>query len=325
MTKPPKPDTAQASAGAPAQAGPARGWGFYFWATILALLAISLAAVTIALIRTSGVETAATQPPAFAPAPPAPRSLTQEQLAGLVARARQHGLRQIEAAIDPQLDRIFDPVHAAIPAYADFHYSVWGQYAELGAAVIEQEVGSLMRDRLFGGFEQRHASAMAALHATYISAVRDAFAGASQVGPGDAPWSDSAQTVLRDTRRRLTIAAPAGAVSAIAAGSIAAPVAAKIVASTAAKAAAKGVGKVAGIGSGAAAGAAAGSLLGPVGAVAGGAGGAIITWLAVDYAAVKLDEYFNRDMFEAELRAAIDAEKARLRRQVLAAYAMAEP
>lgn len=307
MNKPPKPTYS---------ARPARGWGFYFWATVLALLAVSVIASSVALIRISGAE-----PPSAAA--PAPRSLTQDQLAGLVAEARLHGLARIEAVIDPHLDRIFDPVHEAIPEYADFHYSVWGQYAELGAAMIEAEIGSLMRDRLFNGFDQRHDRAMAALHDSYIAAVRDAFDSASLAGPGDAPWSDSAQAVLRDTKRRLSVSAPAGAVGAVTAGSIAAPIAGKIVASTAAKAAAKGVGKLAGIGSGAAAGAAAGSLLGPAGAIAGGAGGALITWLAVDYASVRLDEYFNRDAFEAELSAAIEAEKTRLRRQVLAAYATA--
>ncbi|MFT5365034.1 MAG: hypothetical protein ACI9VX_002673, partial [Dinoroseobacter sp.] len=61
-----------------------------------------------------------------------------------------------------------------------------------------------------------------------------------------------------------------------------------------------------------------GAPLGPIGAAVGGAGGFIVGWLATDYAVIKLDELFNREEFEAEIRAMIGAERAALRTILIA-------
>lgn len=290
-----------------------RGFGFYFWATIFTLLAVTLVAVAAAMIRSAGSESPAQ--------PSASGSLIEQQLSGIISDAQRRSVAAVEREVDPHLDRIFGPVYAAIPAYADFHYTVWGQYAELGAAVLEDRVGSTMRQHMFDGFEDRHQAEIAALHQVYLTELSDAFAAESQARTGSARLNRASQQILEDAKQRMMITAPAGAVSSVAVGSIVAPIAGKIIASTAAKAAAKGVGKAAGIGGGMAAGAAGGSFLGPVGTVAGGVGGGLATWLLVDYAVVKLDEYFNRDEFEAELRAAIDVERQNMRREILASYA----
>lgn len=298
-----------------------RGIGFYFWATILVLIAATLILVGLALLR----------PLPEAPATP-PRdqiSLTQEQLGQIETRARQAGRQAVTAHLDPALDRMFQPVHAAIPAYADFHYSVWGQYAELLAASaetlgIEEEVGSLMRQHLFAGFEDRQRAEMAQLGNIYRDAVTDAFAREAEMlatSTGQ-PLSDAVEMTLRDAQQRMLVTLPMASASAtVAVVAIVKPIAKKVVAATAAKAAAKGIGKAGGIGGAATAGAIAGSTVGPVGTVIGGIGGGIIGWLAVDYAVVKLDAYFNRDEFEAELTQAIDAQQVALRQTILDGFA----
>lgn len=297
-----------------------RGMGFYFWATILVLVTVTLALVALAILRPL---------PDTATPPPPTISLTQERLGQIETRARQAGARAVVANLDPAIERLFIPVHAAIPAYADFHYSVWGQYAELLAAGaetlgIEEEIGSLMRQHLFAGFEDRHSAEIAQLSEIYRTAVTDAFTreGEKLAEATGQPLTDAVARSLHDAQRRMLVTAPLASVSAaVAVTAIVKPIAKKIVATTATKAAAKGLGKAGGIGGAATAGAIAGSSLGPLGTVIGGIGGGIAGWLAVDYAIVKLDEYFNRDEFEAELARAIDEQKAAMRRSILNSFA----
>lgn len=298
-----------------------RGIGFYFWATILVLIAVTLVLVGLALLR----------PLPDAPTAPLPAqiSLTQQQLGQIETRARQAGHQAVAAQLDPALDQMFQPVHAAIPAYAEFHYSVWGQYAELLAAGaetlgIEEEVGSLMREQLFAGFEDRHRAEMTRLDDIHRTALTDAFVreGETLAAISGQPLPQAVAMTLQDAQNRMLVTLPMASASAtLAVVAIVKPIAKKIVAATAVKAAAKGLGKAGGIGGAATAGAIAGSTLGPVGTVIGGIGGGIIGWLAVDYAVVKLDEYFNRAEFEAELARAIDEQKAAMGQSILARFA----
>jgi hypothetical protein len=61
---------------------------------------------------------------------------------------------------------------------------------------------------------------------------------------------------------------------------------------------------------GAGLGALGGSWAGPVGAAAGGAIGGAAAWFAVDAAVITIDEYFNRDDFEADLRVMVDEHRS---------------
>ena len=323
---------------------PRRGIGFYFWGTIFILIGATLALVIVAFLphlreppasgTALGPEASDTAlgPEASDTAPPPQISYTQEQLARLEVRAQQAGYQAVEASVDDALDQIFGPVYAGIPTYADFHYSVWGQYAELLAAGketlgIEEEIGSLMRERLFGGFETRLVQQMAHLQAVYEYAVTSTFAaeGERLTLESGQQLPEAIQLTLDDAKQRMIVTLPAATAGSAAGAAVVVavvkPIAAKVVASTAVKAAAKGIGKAAGIGGSAAAGATVGSFLGPVGTAAGGIGGAIVGWLVVDYAVVSLDEYFNRDEFEAELRDAINVEQQQLRARILQAYA----
>ncbi len=63
----------------------------------------------------------------------------------------------------------------------------------------------------------------------------------------------------------------------------------------------------------AAAGAAAGSVLGPAGAAIGGIVAGAAAWLAVDSAAVNIDEHLNRSDLEQDLTELVDESKAQLR------------
>lgn len=294
-----------------------RGIGFWFWGTILVLIAVTAVLVLLALLR---------------PVPePAQISFTQEQMNRIDAGAQMAGHKAIADNLDTALDQMFMPVYAGVPAYADFHYSVWGQYVELLAAGretlgLEEEVGSLLRQHLFDGFETRHAEQITHLHGLYQQAVMDHFGEEAERIEAETgqPLPEAARLAMQDAQQRMMLTVPAAATGSAAANvaviAIVKPIAKKVVAATAAKAAAKGIGKAGGIGGAATGGAIAGSFFGPVGTVVGGVGGAVVGWLAVDYAVVRLDEYFNRDEFEAELTAAIDEQKALMRDYILNSY-----
>lgn len=302
-------------------------FGTYFWGTIFVLIAISLVLVLLAAFGSSTVRDTVenSEPPSG--------SITKEALDQVGQRARKAGQTVVEANLDDALDQMFRPVYASIPKYTDFHYSVMGQYAELFAAAaettgLEEKVGSLMRKHLFEGFETRYESQMTRLDDVYRQTVSDVVEEESRRLSKESrkPLPEATKLVIDDLKHRLLVTAPTATTGSVAATAamvaIVKPIATKVVASTALKAGAKGIGKATGAGGAAAAGAAAGSFLGPVGTAVGGIGGAVIGWLVVDYTVVKLDEYFNRDEFENELHAAIDEQKARMKRKIIKNFAV---
>lgn len=305
-----------------------RGIGSYFWGTIYFLIAVTGLLVILALLRPDPgqLDGEAEQPQVSH----IQEALTriQQQTPQFQERALQAGRAAVVANIDDAMDQIFQPVHAAIPGYADFHYTVWGQYAELltgGAETlgIEKEVGSIMREKLFVGFEDRYLQQVAHLNEIYLSAANKSIETDAEQLAGETgePMSEELKTALKpilaDTKQRMRVTVPTGAAATVAVAVIVKPIATKIVASTAAKVVGKTVIKYTGIGGGAAGGALAGSFFGPVGAAVGGVGGAAAAWLIADYTVVALDEYFFREDFEAELAAAIDDQKAALQKKIL--------
>ncbi len=60
----------------------------------------------------------------------------------LRARLRREPLPRTEQALEAQLDEAFEPTYARIPSFLDWHYSVAGQYTQLGQAILDQLEGS---------------------------------------------------------------------------------------------------------------------------------------------------------------------------------------
>ncbi len=111
----------------------------------------------------------------------------------------------------------------------------------------------------------------------------------------------------------------AGVVGALIAKKAASKMAVKILAKVGAKTALK----AGGIGGGAATGATIGALGGPVGSAIGGTIGGIIGWFVTDKIIIELDEVFNREEFEEELRKLVDQEKENIKNSTKLAYAKA--
>lgn len=292
-------------------------WGA-FWRTILGLLVMMAFLVAFAYrgaeVALKDLEEAPLEAVVEAPEPPvfdAPQGVVE----GWARRAAEAATDAATDELRARLNDVFAPVHEAVPAYADFHYSVLGEYVELTEAAF-RAVSSSMQDRLFAGFNPRLEGALGEVGLVFEETFRaeiEEDVEASRLALGeDAIISEATRLAINDTIARAGIGLPseimAAGVGAIGAKAAAAALGKTLVKGLA-KVAAKSAAKPLGMGGAAAAGAAAGSLGGPPGAAVGGAIGAVVGWFSMDYAIIKVDELVNRDRFEADLHLMIDAEK----------------
>lgn len=278
-----------------------------FWGVIIALALITLLLVAVGWWRTEDPQHGAV-------------SIDRDALRALFEDALDQAVVGVrDEVLEPALDVVFAPVLAAIPAYADFHYSVLGEYAELIGSALGQAAAEL-ESRLFAGFAGRLDTATARLDAELLARYSGAMAaGLGDTGTHAAPLIAMVQD---DARARLAKTAPIGVLAAGATSGlgkvIAGKIATKIATKSAAKAAAKTGGKWLSALTGAGAGGLACSWAGPGAVVCAGVAG-VATWIAVDAAVIKLDEYFNRDEFEAELAAMVAEMRTDLRNDLVQA------
>jgi len=225
-----------------------------------------------------------------------------------------------EFLLNNLVDQAFAPAYSNIDSFADFHYSVRGEYAELyysASGELEEKIAEL----LFAGLESRLQTARNETMAGFLIEIgsrlesQRALQNESELtnfGPGFQPYLDQA---LADMQSRFQAAEFAmrgagGLSGAIAVKTISTSLAKKILAVTAAKTAGKLAMKSTGIAGTATSGAAIGTVALPgVGTAVGGVAGAIIGWFGVDKIIVEINEYFNRDEFELELTNIIDEQK----------------
>lgn len=294
------------------------------WCTILGFLFLSLLLVLFAYrgaqISIREAEEAASRIEAELPPPvfEAPEGLVGEWASYAAERATSAASEELRE----RLDEVFAPVHAAVPAYADFHYSVLGEYIELSEAAM-RSVSSSMQERLFEGFDPRLEEALSHVAQVYSStfhAEMQEQAEADRIAFDEkAIMGQATRLAIEDTVARARVGLPADIVAA-SAGAVGAKAAAaalgKALVKGLTKIAAKSAAKPLGIGSAAAAGAAAGSAGGPPGALLGGLIGATLGWFTMDYAIVKIDELISREDFEADLHRLIDEEKEVLAVQI---------
>lgn len=218
---------------------------------------------------------------------------------------------EVKGQIGPLLDKAYAPVYAGIPAYMDFHYSLKGEYLELGSAALG-DIGAGLDKYLFAGLEARLKNVATDLErdfdARYQGALEDAMA---EVTDGAAPLASIVTKATDDAKSRMKMTARTVVGGALL-KTLTKVFAKKLGTKLAAKVAAKTGTKWVAIGSGAGTGAGVCSWTGP-GAVVCAVVGAGITWIGVDLAMVKLDEYVSRDDFERELRQLIDNHKEETR------------
>lgn len=238
-----------------------------------------------------------------------------------------------EAVVARAIAEAYAPVYAAIPAFLDLHYSVRGEYLELGAAVFGAAGEGLAERILFQetGFEERLTRGLAAVRAEADSLLADALARMRDEARSafalsedeDALWAEALTFTLDDAEARFSAAFAAKgafAVGGVAAAKVAGK---KAIGKAAAKLAMKTTGKAALAATGAGSGAAAGLVCGPFAWICAPVAGAAVgtaVWFGTDKLVVEIDEALYRERFETELRTLIDASKAELEARVTEAY-----
>jgi hypothetical protein len=316
--------------------------GKAFWLTIFIVFGVTIALIVAASIgpdRGSVVTTTpepqpqAGLPPGVPDEPSLPTeySIPLGVIGEMIDRAASNAVALTEDYVNIRIAEVYSPVYTAIPSYADFHYSVLGEYAELVQSAfggklspdVDAMIGNSVEEYLLVGFNERQLEALRDIEAHF----GDQFATelSNQVQKLMAkeskrlPLEDYAQQTINGTLARVKVSMP---LAGVAAGVVAANALKGSITLAATAFLAKATGKMAvkagtsAVG-GAATGAVAGGFLGPVGAVVGGVLGAAAVWVGVDFVAINVDEYFNRDAFEEKLRAVVGEQESALKTRVI--------
>ncbi len=215
-------------------------------------------------------------------------------------------------SIDENIDRAFEPVYENIPKVVDQHYTLKGQYVQL--------LTNAITDTLFSGTEQRFNDAQNRINKSFeneLSSKTGRFIreNTTMFSVDRNLLSHVLNHARQDTIKRFK--SPGLAASRIAATGLGATIGGYIAVKIITKI---GTSRWIGTKSSAAVGACIGAPFGPAGIAIGGAVGAIVGWVISDTVILKLDEYFNRENFEAEIRNIIDEEKNRLKAEVKEDY-----
>ena len=284
----------------------------FFWITILTLAAVSISLTIAGISHTSQ------------PKKQEKFELSKTLLEKIITNVpAEEALLKTTPSIGKQLEAVYAPIYQSIPLYADFHYSVLGEYIELKESAFNQ-MNDGLKERLFSGFEQRLSVALTSLDESYAKEYQIALnQQIERIVPAEQrllPIGDLTSAILQDAVARATVTAPLAGSAAGIIGSgtlriVATTVAKKIAAKVLVKAAAKGAVKGGSILAGAGTGALLCSWSGPGAALCGLVGGTA-AWLLTDSIVVNIDEYFNREDFEAELSAFIDDDKAKKRKLI---------
>ena len=280
----------------------------FFWATVFLLAFATVTLTVVGSLRSTD------------PSLPQPVEINPTTLERLLSDTAIAAGKTVEPDIRRLLDTVYDPAYAAIPTYADFHYSVLGEYVEMTEAVRGQ-MSDALYERLFDGFEQRLMTAASNLDqryaAEYQRELREQIEEQVSTEGILLPLGEVTDSVLQDAIARAHTTFPLATVAAGIVGSgslkvVTATIGKKLTAKIAAKASAKTLAKGGGLITGFGGGTLLCSWSGPGAAICGVVGGAV-AWFLTDAVVLNIDEYFNREDFEAELRAILDEDRAEKR------------
>lgn len=227
--------------------------------------------------------------------------ISPEQIRPLFETANIAAIEETLKQAELQVRNAFAPTFERLPAYVDWHYSVWGSYEELADGATGDPSKEL-RERVFFDLDNRLSTVANNLDEYYESVFETTSVANFKALKG--PQSG----LIADTQSALigTIAQKSVAVITLAGAKKVGPtVAALAVKKVATKFAAKMGSKWLATLGGLTAGTGACIWAGP-GAPICGVIGATAAWFGFDYGAVKLDEYITRDNFSKELEAAIE-------------------
>jgi hypothetical protein len=285
----------------------------WFWGTIIFLALCLLLISLIIFFKNQNIEETRT---AYIEKTPTklniPRTKIEKIIHDAADVATQKTIEKFNKVVN---DSVYAEVYSGVEIYADYHFSLIGQYSELTQAAfgnIEEEAKKI----IFNGFDSRVSDMLNLLDEEFKTSFKEeiekdvaeelAFSSFELLAE---PTEIAIENTF--TRMQSTVPLATSAVILVSSGALKGSLSAflssittKILASTATKLAVKGS-SVAG---GALTGALSCAWAGPIAAVCGVAGG-VATWFAIDATVMEIDEYINRDEFEKELRTLVDKQK----------------
>ena len=255
-------------------------------------------------------------------------NLSDEKVRKEIERNLEQRVESLYGDIDKNVEKLFDPVYGSIESFLDFHYSVIGEYSELGAAVTG-EIEKTIQDKLFGS-NFSHSLELVTMN------IQQKFMRELNVHQEDID-SKATEGIDRELNREILntlkteieekisfqgnkIAAflGVGAGYKVIVGSLGKKMASSLGSKLAVKGAVKAGTKLGAAGTGAAA----GTLCGP-GVVICAPVLAVVAWFGTDAALIAGDEYLHRDTFKNEIIQSIDAQKSTLKQQYKEIYTQA--
>lgn len=131
---------------------------YWFWGTI-AVLIISTITLTIMAQQNMGAEKVIVEKVSLANSVQTlendlPKELTASELREIFDNTYQPALKATLEVADELIEAAYEPVYRKIPAYTDWHYSVWGSYVELGTAALDSPE-KILEEKLLDGLGER--------------------------------------------------------------------------------------------------------------------------------------------------------------------------
>ena len=291
----------------------------WFWGTIITLAVVTISLAMIGAYRShknTDQEQATVEPPTTESTQKkdlpdeTENELLPSELRKKINNATKVAYEYAEKKVDELLLKDYEPVVQAISTYADFHYSVWGSYKQLGDAAFG-DPEQIVNNRLLVGLNDRVKDSISEIDKIYelkfSQFINADFNALSTSTPNLGPLT---KIIYKDAALQTggAIAVTGGA---LVAKGLAKGIVQKISASIAAKGAAKLGSKWASSLAGASTGALACAWSGP-GAAACLVAGGVIVWFSADVVINKLDEIYTREDFKADLLQKINESRKEL-------------
>ena len=303
----------------------------YFWITIIFLLLIFIILNILAFLNTK-VEEDFTQKNTSIIEQFLFETISSDQVKNNLNNSKEKinknlnkELKFIYKTIDDEIDSVFNSViDNNLESFLNFHYSVIGEYSELGA-MASGKIGKTIEKRLLGSdFTKKITSSTENIGTAYNNSVQNHLLHIHQLAIQDVDMklNSSTITAINDDIKRnmglqgskigaILVARIMPKIAKVIVVKLSSKAAAKIVAKTSAKSAAK----LAAAGGGGLA----GGWCGPAAIVCSPVL-ALGAWLAVDVAIVSGDEYFNRDEFRSEIIKLLNQQRDVLKQEYKSLY-----
>jgi hypothetical protein len=304
-----------------------------FWATIIILLIIYFSAIykanEISKIQTTQdgkhVELSAEIAEIW-------KENSSNMLSAIDDELNSKAKSEIDMLIDEKIDVAFNKAYGQIPKFADFHYSVTGEYSEI-VDILSGEMSNRVQEILFKqvGVEANLQNAFTDIADSSQKKIEKSIETTNynikikiNLSNNDInKFTKILELTTQDIKNRFrpleysTIRnVRQKSMNIVLAKIIGKKLAVKITAKTSVKTAAKAGSILGGAGTGAGTCAVGGPIAaGVCGVVAG-----VVTWFVVDKLIVEIDEHFNRDEFEQELRSMLDEQKLEIKKGLKDSY-----